>query len=208
MIGALLATLLLQTGALRPDWDVLTFPKVQAELRLTPGQVESVRAALDEARAELDQRNKSGRIFAEAISRDGKIHQIARPKLRRIGETLTASQQERALQITLQEWGANVIQFPGMSDYLHLDKKQTDRIARDETAIRATYWARILAYAKRNHIKMIPSKGGIEVPVSTPGIRRLESKREGALRAPLRADLTGAQNNRLKTVLGRPFAFK
>ncbi|HVT14431.1 MAG TPA: hypothetical protein VHE55_19365 [Fimbriimonadaceae bacterium] len=203
IIGLLIAW---QPFPLKPDWDLITYPKVQAELRLTRGQIHQIDSILAKNRKEL--LIKKGPPITEAISFEGKVHQMALPALQRIGGGLRPSQRTRVLQVSLWQWGPNVVAYPGMSDTIGIDHSRVEQIETKLGEVSIDFAHRIQTYAKAHHIKMLYLKGGVEKPIETPAIRRIEAQREAEQWRVLYSQIGKERATKLKRLLGRPFSFK
>lgn len=203
MIPFLLVVLGTQ-AQIHPTWDLLSDPKVRTEIHLAPQTSAEVVQAMRDAKARYEQESR-GRIVTEAITPEGKIHQLAIPALTKIGAKLSAEQRKRLIQLTVQQYRSGRFNLPGVQETLGVDGTTLERINRDRTAINARFERKADEYALKHHLRMIGMKGGGQYPEFTPEIQKIDSAREAALWQVVHKDLSPEQNDRLKALLGRPF---
>jgi hypothetical protein len=205
MVFAATLILFLQNGVLQPRYDIVTRPAVQAEIRLAPGEAKKVQSIRSEADARLTAQLKRTHAAA-GTTRENLVLTIARPRLQQLVRGLPAQQQRRLLEISLQESGSFVLDYPWMAETLGISKDRHAKIYDAQQKLAAAYRDRMLRFAKDHHLKMFGVKGGGEEPEWTPEIQAIEKQSEAARMATLLRMLTKTERNRLKRLLGEPSA--
>ncbi len=178
---------------IEPLWELLLRPAVRKDLKFTRAQDVAVMKIWSDAEERLEQVNR-GRIDPRAISHQGMVMEIALPAFRRFGSGLTDAQTDRMVELTLQSFGPNVLAYPGVADYLHVTPSQLQKIGSDQLSIRKTWDARIMAFAKRRHVKMVGLKGGGHRPIETPEIAQMQRQENAELERVIRFTFSPKQN--------------
>jgi hypothetical protein len=186
-----------------PYWYVLTEPAVQRELGLTSKQIAQLasiqRKAADQvAKFRREEERKHVRHLVEDPN-------FAGPPLERFGKGLTPAQQERIVQITLQQYGAYVYDAPGVATELGLKEADLQRIGDAMGKISLACDLAVEKYAKDHHVPNRLVGGDMMMPVETAEIRKMHADRDAKLQEVLVLNLTMAQYDHLSRLLGKPF---
>jgi len=180
---------------------LLGIPEVQKELKMTPEQVEKLRAKQSEVlQAIRDIRQKAGGPQAiqnmSAEDQQKLMDKVQAVQNKAVAEILNADQQKRFRQLELQQAGVGAFMRKDVIEELKLTKEQTEKIRalqrEQQQAVRGAFQ-------------------GVDFRNMTPEDReKMQAKMAGLRKAALDkalAVLTEEQQKQWKGMLGEPFKF-
>jgi hypothetical protein len=134
----------------------------------------------------------------------GPLPDPAAPALEKLGKTLSQSQKARLAQITLQSYGAHVLEAPGVANALGITPSHAERITNAQQDVARSYEEKERVWAEAHNGPWRIVGGDMKVPALTPEIRRMNDERDGKLMELLKQSLNKEQNEHLAKLLGKP----